>query len=99
MRNKLGLKNLRRRAVVSALTIPGSYMVGGIIPLSPYFFISNAHHALFPSVTVTLIALFIFGYIKGKATGVSAVVSALQTVMIGGLAAGAAFFLASRFTS
>jgi VIT1/CCC1 family predicted Fe2+/Mn2+ transporter len=100
MRNELGLEEPEpKRAVISALTIAGSYIVGGIIPLSPYFFISGAHQALLPSVAVTLLALLVFGYIKGKATGVNALTSGLQTVAIGGIAAGAAFFLASRFTS
>ena len=100
MRNELGLEEPEpKRAMVSALTIAGSYIVGGIIPLSPYFFIGNAHHALLPSVGVTLLALLAFGYLKGKGTGVNAYVSAFQTVLIGGIAAGAAFFLASRFSS
>lgn len=99
MRNELGLEEPNpKRALVSAGTIAGSYISGGIIPLSPYFFVSNAHHALIPSVVVTLIALLIFGFIKGRATGVNAVTSAIQTVAIGGLAAGAAFFLTSKFT-
>ena len=100
MRNELGLEEPDpKRALTSAATIAVSYIVGGIIPLFPYFLVSNAHQALTPSVAVTLLALLVFGYVKGKATGANALVSALQTVAIGGLAAGAAFFLASKFTT
>jgi VIT1/CCC1 family predicted Fe2+/Mn2+ transporter len=84
---------------MSATTIASSYVVGGAVPLSPYFFIHNAREALVPSVIVTLIALTIFGFFKGRANGVSPLRSAAQTVIIGGIAAGAAFFLASSFSS
>jgi VIT1/CCC1 family predicted Fe2+/Mn2+ transporter len=83
-----------KRARISALTIAASYVVGGFIPLSPYIFISSAHDALTISVVVTLIALLIFGYIKGRFTGAHPIKSGIQTMLIGGLAAGAAFLLA-----
>jgi VIT1/CCC1 family predicted Fe2+/Mn2+ transporter len=83
-----------KRARTSALTIAASYVVGGFIPLSAYIFIPHAHGALTISVIVTLIALLIFGYIKGKFTGSHPLKSGIQTMLIGGLAAGAAFLLA-----
>jgi VIT1/CCC1 family predicted Fe2+/Mn2+ transporter len=82
------------RAWKSALTIAGAYIVGGIIPLSAYLFLSNAQSALKLSVIVTLIALALFGGIKGKVTGVPVFRGALQTTLIGGLAAAAAFGIA-----
>jgi VIT1/CCC1 family predicted Fe2+/Mn2+ transporter len=82
------------RALVSALTIAGSYIVGGFIPLSPYILIPQASVALIWSVALTLIALLVFGYIKGRFTGAGPVRSALQTMLIGGLAAAAAFAIA-----
>jgi VIT1/CCC1 family predicted Fe2+/Mn2+ transporter len=95
MRFELGLeKPDPRRAMVSAATIGGSYAVGGIIPLGPYILVSDAHTALLISVIVTLIALGIFGYVKGRFTGARPLVSAAQTVVIGGIAAAAAFALA-----
>jgi len=95
MRFELGLeKPDPRRAMVSAATIGGSYAAGGIIPLGPYILISNAHTALLVSAIVTLIALGIFGYVKGRFTGARPLVSAAQTVVIGGIAAAAAFALA-----
>jgi len=95
MRFELGLEEPDpQRAVQSALTIAASYIAGGFIPLSPYMALHSARTALGWSVLVTLIALAIFGYIKGKFTGARAVRSASQTVVIGGLAAGAAFLLA-----
>ena len=95
MRFELGLETPDpKRARVSALTIGMSYIVGGLIPLSPYIFIHNISIALMVSVVVTLIALFLFGYIKGQFTGTKPLKSGLQTVFVGGVAAGVAFLLA-----
>jgi VIT1/CCC1 family predicted Fe2+/Mn2+ transporter len=69
-------------------------VAGGIIPLSAYLFVGNAKSALRLSVAVTLLALAIFGGIKGKFTGVPVIRSALQTTVIGGFAAAAAFAIA-----
>lgn len=95
MRFELGLeKPDPGRALKSALTIAGAYIAGGFIPLGPYIPISNVKIALLFSVIVTIIALAVFGYIKGRFTGTSPLRSALQTVLIGGIAAAAAFVLA-----
>ncbi len=95
MRFELGLEPPDpSRAWKSALTIALAYVIGGLIPLSAYLFLSDAHAALRLSVTVTLIALAVFGGIKGKFTGVPILRSALQTSVIGGLAAAAAFLIA-----
>ena len=95
MRFELGLEKPEpKRALTSALTIAASYIVGGLIPLSPYFFFSPASTALLISVIATLLALLIFGYIKGRFTGARPFRSALQTALIGGLAAAAAFLIA-----
>jgi VIT1/CCC1 family predicted Fe2+/Mn2+ transporter len=95
MRFELGLeKPDPKRALRSALTIGLSYIVGGLIPLAPYMLISNAGSALMFSVIFTLLALLIFGYVKGRFTGGHPIRSALQTALIGGLAAAAAFGLA-----
>lgn len=95
MRFELGLEEPDpRRALTSALTIAISYIVGGLIPLSPYFFFSPASRALLISVIATLLALLVFGYIKGRFTGTRPFRSALQTALIGGLAAAAAFLIA-----
>jgi VIT1/CCC1 family predicted Fe2+/Mn2+ transporter len=95
MRFELGLeKPDPRRALVSALTIAGAYIAGGFIPLGPYLVAASAKTALAVSVAVTLAALALFGYIKGHFTGTSPVRSGAQTVLIGGLAAAAAFAIA-----
>lgn len=95
MRFELGLeKPDPRRAINSAATIALSYIAGGMIPLSPYIISSSAHIGLIFSVVVTLLALAVFGYVKGRFTGTRPARSALQTVVIGGLAASAAFGLA-----
>ena len=95
MRFELGLeKPDPKRALVSALTIAGAYIAGGFIPLGPYLLAASAKTALTISVVVTLAALALFGYVKGHFTGASPVWSGLQTVLIGGLAAAAAFAIA-----
>ena len=95
MRFELGLEQPDpRRALRSALTIAGSYIVGGLIPLSPYLIERSVSRALGISVEVTLLALLLFGFIKGRFTGAGAFRSAFQTALIGSLAAGAAFAIA-----
>ena len=95
MRFELGLEKPEpRRAVISALTIAGAYVAGGFIPLTPYIVANTASTALLFSVAVTLAALFIFGFIKGRFTGTKPMRSALQTALIGSVAAGAAFAIA-----
>jgi VIT1/CCC1 family predicted Fe2+/Mn2+ transporter len=95
MRFELGLEKPEpKRAVRSALTIGCSYIAGGLIPLAPYMLISQPGSALLFSVIFTLLALLIFGYVKGRFTGGRPFRSALQTALIGGLAAAAAFGLA-----
>lgn len=95
MRFELGLeKPDPARAWKSALTIALSYVVGGMIPLSAYLIFKDAHKALWVSIAVTLVALAVFGAIKGRFTGVPVLRSGLQTALIGGLAAAAAFGIA-----
>jgi vacuolar iron transporter family protein len=95
MRFELGLEAPDpRREVRSAVTIALSYVVGGLIPLWPYIVLSELRTALWTSVAVTLVALFGFGAVKGGFTGVPRLRSGLQTLLVGGLAAGAAFALA-----
>lgn len=99
MRFELGLEEPDpRRANRSALTIAGSYIAGGMIPLFPYFLISTIPTALWASVGLTLLALLVFGYIKGRFTGNHPFRSAWQTASIGALAAAAAFTLAKFFS-
>lgn len=98
MRFELGLERPDpKRAPISAATIGTSYMVGGLIPLLPYMTTPSLSAALQLSVVITGIALAIFGAVKGHFTGVNKLKSALQTLLVGGLAAGAAFALAQAF--
>jgi vacuolar iron transporter family protein len=99
MRFELGLEEPNpRRALTSGLTIAGAYIAGGLIPLAPYKFVGDARTGLMISVGVTLIALAVFGYIKGRFTGTRPIRSALHTTLIGGLAASAAFLIARIFS-
>lgn len=95
MRFELGLeKPDPRRALASALTIAGAYIAGGFIPLGPYLVSASVRTGLGFSVALTLLALTLFGYIKGHFTGTGPAGSAIQAVLIGGLAAAAAFGIA-----
>jgi VIT1/CCC1 family predicted Fe2+/Mn2+ transporter len=95
MRFELGLEEPDpKRAPRSAMTIAGAYIAGGLIPLMPYMLLSSAYSALMASVVATLVALAIFGAIKGHYTGMPRLSSAVRTVVIGGLAAAAAFGIA-----
>src|SRR2546422_1396482 len=95
LRFELGLeKPDPRRAVTSGAVIAAAYVGGGLIPLCPYMLLPSAQSALLWSVGVTGVALAVFGWIKGRFTGSGPTRSALQTLLIGGLAAGAAFLIA-----
>jgi VIT1/CCC1 family predicted Fe2+/Mn2+ transporter len=95
MRFELGLERPDpKRALASALTIAGAYIAGGLIPLGPYILFSRVQSALLFSVAATLLALLVFGYVKGRFTGTKPLRSALQTALIGGFAATAAFIIA-----
>jgi vacuolar iron transporter family protein len=95
MRFELGLERPDPgRALWSAITIGASYVVGGLIPLASYMVLANARLALMVSIAVTLAALLVFGYVKGLFTGTGPVRSALQTALIGGLAAATAYGIA-----
>jgi VIT1/CCC1 family predicted Fe2+/Mn2+ transporter len=78
----------------SAITIGGAYVVGGLIPLAPYIVTGNISTALASSIWLTLLALFVFGFVKGRFTGMRPMRSALQTALIGSVAAGAAYAIA-----
>lgn len=95
MRFELGLDEPDpTRARISAWTIACSYIVGGLIPLLPYMVFQNVLTALWWSVAVTPLALFVFGYVKSGYTGVPPWRGGFQTVLVGGLAAAAAFGIA-----
>jgi predicted membrane protein (TIGR00267 family) len=95
MRYELGLEKPEdNRATQSAVTIGISYIVGGIIPLSPYFFEANSQDALYYSCAITMVCLFVFGYFKSKVTGQPALSGAFKVLLIGALAAAAAFVMA-----
>ena len=98
MKYELGLeKPDPRRATKSALNIGLSYVVGGLVPLSPYFFVDSPTEGLSISVVVTLLCLFVFGWFKSKMTGVQPWWGAFKVMLIGAVAAAAAFGVAKLF--
>ncbi|HVI43993.1 MAG TPA: VIT1/CCC1 transporter family protein [Chitinophaga sp.] len=95
MKYELGLeKPDARRATKSALNIGVSYIIGGLIPLLPYFFVNEGLSGLKISAVITIICLFVFGYIKSKLTGLNPVSGGLRVAVIGTIAAGCAFAIA-----
>ena len=98
MKHELGLERPDpKRATKSALNIGLSYVVGGLVPLSPYFFIDDPIEALKLSGVVTLVCLFVFGYFKSRFTGVNPIEGAIRVALIGAIAAAAAFGVAKLF--
>ena len=98
MRFELGLeKPDPKRSYISAGTIGASYIVGGFIPLLPYFFTATTLLGLYYSAGVTLVSLLIFGYFKSRFTTDRPILGAIETALIGGCAATAAFFIAKLF--
>jgi len=82
------------RAYISAAAMGLAYFLGGIIPMVPYFAVKNVNTALFISIAITVIILIGFGYTKAIITGTTqkgAVYSAVQTLIVGALAAGASY--------
>ena len=95
MRFELGLEEPNpKRAIRSVLTIGTSYVVGGLVPLAPYMLMRDSGRALGVSATITLLALAVFGFVKGHFTGVPKLKGALQTALVGSLAAGVAYLIA-----
>lgn len=95
MKHELGLeKPDEKRAGKSAFNIGISYVLGGLIPLLPYFFIKDPIEGLKLSAAITLVCLFLFGYFKSKMTGIPPFTGALKVMLIGAVAATAAFAIA-----
>lgn len=99
MRFELGLERPDpKRAPISAATIAVAYLVGGLVPLAPYMFASSMAGAFRWSVAATALALVVFGAIKGHFAGLNRTISAAQTLLVGGIAAAAAYWLAHLFS-
>jgi VIT1/CCC1 family predicted Fe2+/Mn2+ transporter len=95
MKYELGLeKPDPKRARKSAFNIGVSYIVGGLIPLSPYFFVNDGITGLRISAAITLLCLFVFGYFKSKLTGTPPFQGGVKVALIGAVAAGCAFGIA-----
>ena len=95
MKHELGLqKPDPKRAKKSAFNIGTSYIIGGMVPLVPYFFVSTSFEGLKISAMITLVCLYIFGFFKSKMTGINPWIGGLKVMMIGALAAGTAFTIA-----
>lgn len=96
MRFELGLERPdKNRAQQSAFIIGISYVTGGMIPLTAYFFSHSARQGLVYSTIITVICLIVFGLIKSKLTGQPLFKGALRVTLVGAAAAAAAFLIAS----
>jgi VIT1/CCC1 family predicted Fe2+/Mn2+ transporter len=95
MRFELGLDRPdRHRAFQSAFIIGLSYVIGGLIPLTAYFFTTSTLTGLKYSTLITLVCLVAFGLIKSKLTGQPLFKGTLRVALVGALAAAAAFGIA-----
>ncbi|MBS1587210.1 MAG: VIT1/CCC1 transporter family protein [Bacteroidetes bacterium] len=100
MKYELGLdKPDPKRARNSAFNIGLSYVVGGLVPLTPYFFVQHPFDGLKFSAAITVVCLFIFGFFKAKVTGQKPLAGAIKVAVIGSIAAAAAFFIAKLFSA
>lgn len=83
-----------RSAYVSAATIAAGYFLGGFIPLFPYFFMHKINEALFVSIAIMAVALFVFGFFKTRIVGqtntLKCVLNGIQMIALGGAAAAVA---------
>jgi VIT1/CCC1 family predicted Fe2+/Mn2+ transporter len=96
MKFELGLDEPHpERAKKSAFNIAVSYIIGGFIPLSAYFFTDHPKDGIIYSSIITLFALAAFGYFKSKVTDQPPIQGALRTMLVGALAASAAYFIAT----
>lgn len=95
MKFELGIEKPNpKRAKQSAFNIGVAYIIGGFVPLMGYIFTDNPLSGLYISSAITIIFLFVFGYVKTKLTGQQPFAGALKTVFIGALAAIAAYSIA-----
>ena len=100
MKYELGLEEPDpKQAPKSAVTISSAYAVGGLIPLSAYFFTDTPARGLAWSAAITLLCLLVFGFFKSRMTGQPAVAGAIKMAVVGALAAAAAFGIARLVTS
>ena len=99
MRFELGLERPdKNRARQSALVIGFSYIIGGLIPLSAYFFTDTAHQGLVYSSIITFVCLILFGLVKSKFTGQPLLKGSLKVTVVGALAATVAYLLAKSIS-
>ena len=99
MKYELGLEEPDpKQAPKSAATISTAYAVGGLIPLTAYFFTDTPTEGLGWSAAITLVCLLVFGYFKSRMTGQPPVQGALKMALVGALAASAAFGVARLIT-
>lgn len=99
MRFELGLERPdKNRALQSAVVIGMSYVIGGLIPLSAYFFNDTTQQGLMYSSAITMVCLIVFGLVKSKLTGQPLFKGTLRVAFVGAMAAGAAYLLAKLIT-
>jgi VIT1/CCC1 family predicted Fe2+/Mn2+ transporter len=90
------------RAWMSGVTMGLSYFVGGLIPMVPYFVMPRVGEAFIVSIIVTAVILIAFGYIKNYVAirnHRAGVWGAVQTLIIGVLAAGTSYAIVKLLDS
>ncbi|KAJ4165156.1 hypothetical protein LMH87_006802 [Akanthomyces muscarius] len=90
------------RAWISGVTMGLSYLVGGLIPMIPYFVMPHVGQAFLVSIAVTAVILLIFGYVKNYVAirnHRAGLWGAIQTLIIGVLAAGTSYIIIKTLDS
>ncbi|KAK3642611.1 Protein ccc1 [Elasticomyces elasticus] len=88
------VKPVTKMAWIEGAVMGVAYFFGGLLPMIPYFALHNVTHALFTSIGITAVILVVFGYVKAIVTGCrhkDAAWSAVQTLIVGVVAAGASY--------
>ena len=75
-----------------ALTMACAFILAAMVPIFPYFFLDRAT-AIPVSIGVALIGLFALGFGKGRLVQKSPIFQGMEILVIGCVAAGAAFLI------
>ena len=87
IQKELGLQaDVSTVRIPEALTMGVSYIIGSVFPLIAYF-IFPVRTALPISILLTIVALIIIGFIKGKLASLNLVISIVEVVIVGGVSA------------
>lgn len=83
--HELDRKKTRDNTLISAFAMFLSYIIGGLIPVIPIIFLSHIQ-GIIGSIVLAFVGLFVLGFVKGQIVKVNKVRSAMEMLIIGGVA-------------